>query len=156
MTLFNLINVQIFEDENDANSNDTNVTDVRGFGEGDTLFSNRASAVFIDQLRVKVSAQEWRFALGMTAVDSVSQDKLQISVDSLKLQSEKLLLANDSNRWEVKPSVPAKVYGEWVLPNGDIPTKIFISTHQPIAADSTHRLSQEVPLEKIPVRYNQE
>lgn len=156
MTLFNLINVQIFEDEKDANSQDTNVADVRGFGEGDTLFADQELAVLIDQLRVKVSAQEWRFALGMTSVDSTSQDELRISVDSLRLQSNKILLGDDSSSWEVKQSMPAQVFGEWYLPNGDIPTKLFISTYQQIAEDSTHQVRQEVPLDKIPVRYNQE
>jgi len=155
MTLFNLINVQIFEDEKDVNSHDTNVTEVRGFGEGDTLFANQESAVLIDQLRVKVSAQEWRFALGITSMDSTSQEKLQIRVDSLRLQSKKILLGIDSSSWEVRQTVPAQIYGEWALPNGDIPTKLFVSIEQQ-EADSTTRVSQEIPLHKIPVRYNQE
>ncbi len=156
MTLFNLINVQIFEDEEDVNGQDSNVADVRGFGEGDTLFADQETAVLIDQLRVKVSTQEWRFALGLTSIDSISQDKLQIQVDSLILQSDKVLMSNDSNIWKVQQLVPAQAYGEWVLPNGDIPTKLFISMYQGAAEDSTYQISQEVPLEKIPVRYNQE
>lgn len=156
MTLFNLINVQIFEDEKDASSQGFDVEEVRGFGEGDTLFVGQKKAIIINQLRVKVSAQEWRFALGMTSVDSISQDKLQIGVDSLKLQSGQVLLGNESSSWEVKQSIPAHVYGEWILPNGDIPTKLFISSYQQVAEDSTHQVSQEVPLDKIPVRYNQE
>jgi hypothetical protein len=156
MTLFNLINVQIFEDNKDTNGKDFNVEDVRGFGEGDTLFADRQTAVLINQLRVKVSAQEWRFALGMTSLDSISQDKLQIGVDSMKLKSNRMLLGNESSSWEVKQLAPAKVYGEWQLPNGDIPKKLFISIDQQISEDSTSRISQEVALDKIPVRYNQE
>ena len=155
MTLFNLINVQIFEDNKDTNGKDFNVEDVRGFGEGDTLFADRETTVFIDQLRVKVSAQEWRFALGMTSLDSISQDKLQIGVDSLKLKSNKMLLGNESSSWVVKQSTPAKVYGEWVLPNGDIPTKLFISMNQQVVEDSVNKVTQEILLDKIPVRYNQ-
>ncbi|PAU94137.1 hypothetical protein CK503_07950 [Aliifodinibius salipaludis] len=154
MTLFNLINVQIFEDEKDANSQGFDVEDVRGFGEGDTLFSDQASVVVIDELRIKVSAQEWRFALGLTSADSSSQDELEISVDSLSLQSKKML-SGDNNSWEVKQSAPAQVYGEWILPNGDIPTKLFISSDQKTGKDSTKKVSQEVPLDKVPVRYNQ-
>ncbi|WP_445664498.1 hypothetical protein [Fodinibius sp. AD559] len=156
MTLFNLINVQVFEDEKDANSQGFDVEDVRGFGEGDTLFADQESAVLIDQLRVKVSAQQWRFALGMTSIDSISQNRLQIRVDSLSLQSDKMLLGNDSSSWEVRQSKPVKIYGEWDLPNGDIPTKLFISMYQQIAGDSTLQVSRAIPLDKIPVRYNQE
>lgn len=156
MTLFNLINVQIFEDDKNAKGKEFNTTDARGFGEGDTLFQDRKNAVLIDQLRVKVSVQEWRFALGMTSVDSISQDKLQIGVDSLKLKSNKILLGNENSSWEVKQSAPAKVYGEWHLPNGDIPKKLFISIYEQVSEDSTNRISQEVSLDKIPIRYNQE
>lgn len=153
MTLFNLVNVQIFEDEKDTKSQGFDVEDVRGFGEGDTLFADQKSTVLINQLRVKVSAQQWRFALGMTSTDSINKKKLQIHVDSLKLQSNKTLLGNDSSSWEVTKSVPVGVYGEWILPNGDIPTKLFISMNQKIAADSTYQVTQEVPLDKVPVRY---
>lgn len=155
MTLFNLINVQIFEDEKDANSQGFNVEDVRGFGEGDTLFSDQAFAIVIDELRIKVSAQEWRFALGLTSANSSSQDELEISVDSLRLQSKKMLSGDENNSWEVEQSVPAQVYGEWILPNGDIPTKLFISSYQKTGKDSTKKVSREIPLDKVPVRYNQ-
>jgi hypothetical protein len=156
MTLFNLINVQIFEDEKDANSEGFDVEEVRGFNEGDTLFTEYSSPLVIDELRIKVSVQKWRFVLGMTSVDSISQDMLQIGVDSLKLQSDKILSGNENSSWEVTQSKPAKVYGEWELPNGDIPKKLFIGIQQQIGEDSTEKVTQEVPLDKVPVRYNQE
>lgn len=155
LTLFNLVNVQIFEDDKDANSQGFDVEEVRGFSEGDTLFSDQASPIVLDFLRAKVSAQEWRFAIGLGSTDSVSQNELKISVDSLRLQSKKILLSSDSNSWEVRQSLPAQVYGEWVLPNGDIPTMLFISMDQKITADSTKKVSREVRLGKVPVRYNQ-
>jgi hypothetical protein len=154
MTLFNLVNVQIFEGENEVDSQEFEIEDVRGFNEGDTLFSNQA-AIVIDELLVKVDAQEWKFVLGLSSTDSISQDKLKIGVDSLSLQSKKNLLANDSNSWKVKQSVPAQVYGEWLLPNGDIPTMLFISIYQQTGEDSLKKVTQQVPLDKIPVRYNQ-
>ncbi|WP_441001380.1 hypothetical protein [Fodinibius sp. SL11] len=154
MTLFNLINVQIFEDEKDANSQGFDVAEVSGFSEGDTLFANQVSKMVIEELRIKVSAQEWRFALRMTSTDSTSQDNLKISVDSLRLQSNKILLGSDSSSWEVK-QVPIQVHGEWTLPNGDIPTKMFLSMYQPTREDSVEKVTQEVPLDKLPVRYNQ-
>jgi hypothetical protein len=81
---------------------------------------------------------------------------LQIGVDSLKLQSDKILSGNENSSWEVTQSKPAKVYGEWELPNGDIPKKLFIGIQQQIGEDSTEKVTQEVPLDKVPVRYNQE
>ena len=155
MTLFNLINVQIFEDEKDANSQGFDVEDVRGFSEGDTLFFDQASSLVFDELRIKVSAQEWRFVLGITSSDSISQDILKIGIDSLRLQSGKILSGIDSNRWEVKRLVPAQVYGEWVLPNGDIPEKLFIKMEQKNEENSTKKVTKEVLLDKVPVRYNQ-
>jgi len=156
MTLFNLLNVQIFGDEKDSNSFDTNITEVRGVGEGDTLFAEQGSKLTIDQLRVEVSTQQWRFTISMTAVDSISQDELQISVDSLNLQSNKTLLGSESRSWEVRQTAPAKVHGEWILPNGDIPTKLYVSIYHQAGEDSTYQLNQEVPLNKVPVRYSKD
>jgi hypothetical protein len=156
MTLFNLINVQIFEDEQEVNRQEESVIEVRAIEEGDTLFADYSNALAINLLRIKVSAQEWRFALGLSSVDSLDQRQLQVKIDSLRLQSGKILSGTDDNPWEIEDTVPIEMSAEWELPNGDIPEILYISSFQYIESDSTKRIQQEIPLGKIPVRYNQE
>lgn len=154
MTLFNLINVQIFNDEKSDNQDLAKVEDVRGFSEGDTLFADHSVPIVIEKLRIKVDALDWRFELGLRALDSLAQDKLQIKVDSLQLQSNKVLLGDQNRFWQIQHDRPLKILAEWELPNGDIPQRMFISTIQKNgAADRRYKV---VPLGKIPVRYNQQ
>lgn len=156
MTLFNLINVQIFEDEQEVNQQKESVAEVRAVEEGDTLFADYSNALTINLLRIKVSAQEWRFALGLNPVDRLDQQQLQVEVDSLRLQSGKILSGTGDNLWEIDDTVIVGMSAEWKLPNGDIPEMLYISSFQYIESDSTKRVQQEVPLRKIPVRYTQE
>ncbi|GAA5521802.1 hypothetical protein LQ318_08605 [Aliifodinibius salicampi] len=156
MTLFNLINVQIFEGEQEVNQQNESIAELRAIEEGDTLFADYSNALTINLLRIKVSAQEWRFALGLNSVDSLVQQQLQVKVDSLKLQSGKILSGTGNNPWEIDDTVPLAMSAEWELPNGDIPGILYISSFQYIESDSTKRIQQEIPLGKIPVRYNQE
>ncbi len=156
MTLFNLINVQIFEDEKEVSQQGDDVVEIQEIEEGDTLFADYSNALTINQLRIKVSAQKWRFALGLNPVDSLDQQQLQVEVDSLRLQSGKILPGTGDNPWETEDTVPGEMSAEWELPNGDIPEMLYISSFQYIESDSTKRIQQEVPLGKIPVRYTQE
>lgn len=156
MTLFNLINVQIFEDEQEVNRQEESVIKVRAIEEGDTLFTDFSNALTINLLRIKVSAQEWRFALGLNSVDSLDQQQLQVKVDSLRLHSGKILSGIGENPWKIEDAVPARMSAEWELPNGDIPEVLYVSSLQYVESDSAKRIQQEIPLGKIPVRYNQE
>lgn len=156
MTLFNLIDAQMFGGDEPEAQSDDQVSDVRGVSEGDSLFVDNSAIITIDRLRVNVSAREWRFELELKAIDSLTQEELQFRVDSLILQSDKVLLGDDNSSWEVKNEQPVAIRGQWELPNGDIPTKFYVSSLQKISQDSSARLQQEVPLDKIPVRYNQE
>ncbi len=156
MTLFNLINVQIFEDEQEVNQQRESVAEVRAVEEGDTLFADYSNALTINLLRIKVSAQEWRFALGLNPVDRLDQQQLQVEVDSLRLQSGKILSGTGDNPWEIEDTVPVGMSAEWELPNGDIPEMLYTSSFQYIESDSTKRIQQEITLGKIPVRYTQE
>lgn len=156
MTLFNLIDSQMFGgDETKVESSEQSV-EVRTMSEGDSLFTDHSSSITLKRLRVRVSAQEWRFELGLEAVDSLSQDELQIRIDSLKLQSDKILLEEDSSAREIKNERPVTIYTQWELPNGDIPKRMYISSIQKVSLDSVARVQEEVFLDKIPVRYSRE
>lgn len=156
MTLFNLINVQIFEEEKATDVNEAYVTDVDGLGEGDSLFTETDAPLIIDKLRVEVDAQQWLFELGLRSLDSLHRyEELQIRLDSLKLQSNKTLIGDDSSLWAIKNERPVTIHAEWELPNGDIPTTLYLSMLQRTASDSMIRIQQKVPLHKIPVRYNE-
>ncbi len=156
MTLFNLIDSQMLGGEDPEAKSDEQVTEVQGISQGDSLFTEYATVVTVDTLRVNVSARNWRFVLGLRAADSVDQKELQLQVDSLKLQSEKVLRGDESYSWNIANELPVTAHGGWELPNGDIPTMLYISSRQKANQDSLARVQQEVPLDKIPVRYNQE
>ncbi|MEL7832680.1 hypothetical protein [Fodinibius sp. Rm-B-1B1-1] len=154
MTLFNLINVQIFDDEKSDEQASAKVEEVRGVSEGDTLFKGQPTPIIIDRLRIKVDAQDWRFEIGLRALDSLTQDELQVKVDSLQLQSEEMLLGDQNRFWQIQNQRPLNILAEWELPNGDIPQKLFISAVQ--VNGENGRRHEVVPLDKIPVRYNQQ
>lgn len=156
MTLFNLIDAQMFEgDETEVQGSEQSV-EVRAMSEGDSLFTDYSSTITLKRLRVRVSAQEWRFELGLQAVDNISQDELQISIDSLKLQSDKILLEENSSEREIKNERPVTINTQWELPNGDIPKEMYISSVQKVSSDSVAPIQEQVFLDKIPVRYSQE
>lgn len=157
LTLFNLINVQLFEDEKKDRPVTQSVTEVRGFGEGDTLFANYRSPVVIDEVKIEVSAQQWHFSFELTyPVGANESTPPQISVDSLELQSGKILQKGEFHSWEVEEGEAPEFKANWELPNGDIPLVIFMSSFQPVASDSVQKIQQEVTLDDIPVRYTRE
>lgn len=153
MTLFNLFNVQLFDDEQEENEQPETVVEVRQITEGDTLYRDYRFPLTVDLLRINVSAQQWRFELGLAFSDSVSQDQLQIEVDSMRLNSGSILSAEEKKSWEIPEPPARRVQAEWVLPNGDIPRVMYISSSQQRQGNPARRVQQEVPLGKIPVRY---
>lgn len=154
MTLFNLINVQIFEDE-EVRERSAPAAEVRQITEGDTLFRDYRSPVAIELMRINVSAQQWRFELELTTPDSVSQEHLRIEMDSMQLNSGRMLAAGGSSVWQLQEErSPPRLHAEWELPNGDIPRTLYISSIQQMPGDSARRVQQQVPLGNIPVRYN--
>lgn len=155
MTLFNLIDSQMFGGDENEIQQQEQAAEVREISQGDSLFKDQASPVIIDTLRVDVRGRDWRFKLGLRAVDSVRQETFQLQVDSLKLQSDKIMSSEDASFWQVVEEVPAGVYGSWDLPDGDIPTALYLSSWQAVDSDSLTHIQQEVPLDKIPVRYGQ-
>ncbi|SHG19522.1 hypothetical protein SAMN05443144_12121 [Fodinibius roseus] len=156
MTLFNLINVQIFDDE-EVQEQPEPVAEVRQVTEGDTLFRDYRFPVTIELLRINVSAQEWRFELGLSVPDSVDREPLEIELDSMQLNSGKILAAGRNRSWNIQEGhTPPRIQAEWELPNGDIPGTLYISSFQQMQNDTASRVQQEVPLGNIPVRYNRE
>lgn len=156
MTLFNLFNVQLFKDEQEMSEQPESVVEVRQITERDTIFRDYRFPIVVDLLRINVSAQQWRFELGLAFSDSLSQDHLQIEVDSIKLNSGIILSAEEKKSWEIQESPTHRIQTEWVLPNGDIPRIMYISSSQQQQENSAKRVQQEIPLGKIPVRYTRE
>ncbi|WP_372638664.1 hypothetical protein [Fodinibius sp.] len=155
MTLFNLINVQIFEDEEVRQPEQ--VAEVRQITEGDTLFRDYGSPITIELMRINVSAQQWQFELGLSLPDSVDREPLDIEVDSMRLNSGKIHATGGNSSWNVQEEYrPSRLQAEWELPNGDIPSTLYISSFQQMKNDTASRVQQEVPLGNIPVRYNRE
>lgn len=152
MTLFNLINVQIFGGgDEEINQKEEPVSEVQRFAEGDTLFKDYTSPVLIDEMRAKVSVQQWRFALRLVTLDT--WDTVHpLKIDSLQLQSGQVLDIQKTYDWEPKDT-ERSISDEWILPSGDIPVTLFITSEQPVSGDSSERVQQEVNLDNIPVRY---
>lgn len=155
MTLFNLINVQIFENDEEPNRQSwTADTEVQKFVEGDTLFADQSRPLVIDMIKARVSAQEWRFALQLTNPDT-SQLNPEVRIDSLELQSGKILDIQKKYDWNADGKV-SSFMDEWKLPSGDIPVILYISSEQPVSGDSIQFVQQEVRLGNIPVRYSRD
>ncbi len=154
MTLFNLINVQIFENDEEPNRQFQPDTEVQKFVEGDTLFADQPRPLVVDMIRAKVSAQEWRFALQLTNPDT-SQSNQDVRIDSLELQSGKVLDMQKTYDWSTDEKVRS-ILDEWELPSGDIPVILYISSEQPVSGDSIQFIQQKVRLGNIPVRYTRD
>lgn len=153
LTLFNLINVQLFEDEKqDVRERESDVA-VQELTEGDTLFADYAYPVVVDSMRMKVSARQWRFKLVFRLADTLSQHKPDIRIDSLQLNSGKILQGKDSYSWNTEGHAPLMV-ARWSVPSGDIPKWLFISSMQAVAEDSMRHITKEEKLGNIPVRYS--
>lgn len=153
LTLFNLVNVQIFGSEDDEiDQQKEPVTEMQRFAEGDTLFADYRSSVLIDQMRAKVSANQWHFVLRLINLDT--SDTIQpIKIDSLQLQSGQMLEVQKKYDWNTTDN-EFHISDEFSLPAGDIPVTIYISFVQPDSEDSKAYVQQEVKLDNIPVRYN--
>lgn len=153
LTLFNLVNVQIFGDgDEEAYHQEEPVAEVQRFGEGDTLFADYASPVFIDQMRAKVNTQRWYFFLRLVNIGST--DSVQpIKIDSMQLQSGQMLDVQKTYNWDTTDG-KLHISEEWILPSGDIPVTLYVSSNQSASGDTTTYIQQQVKLDNIPVRYN--
>lgn len=148
LTLFNLVNVQLFNNETDQMQKKSQPEQAVAFTEGDTLFADSNYPVVISAMQINVSAREWVFELQLLPSDTTIQAPLLVKVDSLELKNSDLL----SNSQEWSGSQPKSM--RWPLPNGQMPVKLYMSAQESVAEDSVRHLYQEVPLDNIPVRYS--
>lgn len=153
LTLFNLINVQIFEGEQELEQKEESVVEVRKLAEGDTLFTDYASPVIVESMKVKVSARDWRFELIFAYPGGVEKFNPKVRVDSMRLNSGRILQASDSYERQTSGEVP-RIRAEWELPSGDIPQMLFIRSVQAVSEDSNQTVYKEIPIGNIPVRYS--
>lgn len=153
LTLFNLINVQLFEEEK-VPEQQARPAEVEEFMVGDTLFADAATPIAISEILIKVSAQSWRFELTLAQSGSTAVVGNLVAIDSLKLKSGEVL--SDTQKWEVNKSSRLQKTFEWLLPSGDIPTVLYMSSRQSFSKDSVANLRLDVQLGNIPVRYSQD
>lgn len=154
MTLFNILNVQFFEDDEKEVASEEAVTQVDELAEGDTLWTDYAAPVLLKSIRIKVRGQDWKFELVFSPSDSTTEQDSLVQVDSLKLQSDEILRTDTTFSWQASEEGIPELIMEWKLPPGDIPTTLYLRSEQQIADDSTAMVPREAPLDKIPVRYN--
>ncbi|TYP94067.1 hypothetical protein LX73_1791 [Fodinibius salinus] len=154
LTLFNLINVQLFEDEKVVKQHAQPV-EVQEYMIGDTLFADTAVPITIADMLIKVSTQSWKFELALSRSRRIASAGSSVAIDSLKLKSGEVL--SDAQKWKMdKASKADTTTFNWLLPSGDMPTMLYMSAQQSLPKDSTNNLQQQVQLGKIPVRYSQD
>ena len=150
LTLFNLVNVQLFSDEKEEVQQVETVEEVQAYVEGDTLFTDYATPIVIRSMEIKVSARQWRYELLLMPADTATIMEKMVMVDSIRLESGKLLSSDQAQH----PGEGSRGYLlEWELPSGDMPQLIYMSSIQPVAPDSTATIQKEIRLGKIPIRY---
>ena len=153
LTLFNLINVQLFEDEK-AIRQQASPTEVREYIIGDTLFADSVTPITLQDMIIKVSPQSWRFELVLARSGSITTAGPLLTADSLKLKSGEIV--SDAQSWEMDNSSGSDTTRfSWMLPSGEIPTVLYISTQKSVQKDSASS-QQQVQLGNIPVRYAQD
>lgn len=151
LTLFNLINVQFFEEEKKMIPH-SQPASVRELVNGDTLLKEAPVPVILEDMLIKVSTREWYFELALSRSE-ISEGKISVlKVDSLKLNSGKIL--GGAREWK-EVGHAQKTMG-WQLPTGDIPSIVYVSTEQISAENSVQSFEQAVRLGNIPVRYRRE
>jgi len=150
LTLFNLVNVRFFEEKDKAESSQQ--VEVRKFSQGDTLFSETAVPLVIDDLSMKVNPQKWNFKLTLSTIDELEGQGFKLRVDSLKLSNEDIL--RDSKGWEAEGKGKLNQTLEWDLPSGEI-AKILYTTFQTSSPsqEDMSKITKEIHLGNLPVRY---
>ena len=156
LTLFNLINVQLFTDEQEQVPQFDTTREAKRYMEGDTLFADYAQPVVIRSMEIKVSARHWRYELSLMPADSSANMANNVVIDSLKLESGKVLTGGQASHIRPTTEEGPVHFLEWELPTGDIPRMMILSAIQPLGPDSTGTVQKEIRLGKIPIRYRQE
>lgn len=164
LTLFNLINVQLLEEDEKAPKDSRDeVTEIRTFTEGDTVYSDSEIPVLIKEMKVKVSAQQWRLDLQLGPADTMNITRLKninrfLRLDSLQLKSGMVLKKEQLTGIQNLEEVEEATYdykAELKLPSGDIPRVLYITSFQPVSSDSVMSVSRTLRLGNIPIRYEQ-
>lgn len=155
MTLFNLINVNLFSRESDRPTKTESTIEERTYGEGDTLLADTGTPVVIDHLMIKVDATNWM--MEMTLSQPVKETEFrEVFVDSLKLESGSVIRAAAEQNWQGGETGIPRLKISRKLPNGDRPRSIYFSISQTPSGDTQQFTQYEIPLGNIPVRYSQD
>lgn len=164
LTLFNLINVQLTEGDKEVTMESGNqVAEISTFTEADTIYSDSEIPVLIKEMKVKVSAQQWRLDLQLRPADTLNTYRLKnvnpfLRLDSLQLKSGAILRKEQLTGFKSSEMDEKSLFNyktDLKLPSGDIPQVLYLTAIQPVNADSTKAVSRTVRLGNIPIRYEQ-
>ncbi|MDZ7771704.1 MAG: hypothetical protein U5K31_03035 [Balneolaceae bacterium] len=141
LTLFNLVQVRLFEGEDPASEvrsqDPAAATDgLSVLGAGDRLtFEGDVPVLRLEEKMIMVAPEEWQFTLSL-APDSLSVlsegVQFRFFVDSLRLRSGELLEGKGPFRWPLEgegvqgqPEIQQFLW-RWAFPPGDLPQRVFV------------------------------
>lgn len=153
LTLFNLINVQLFTGGKEQAPQFRSEQNVGSVVEGDTLSIDAGQPYVIHTMKIRVSARHWRYELSLMPADTAIKEESSLRVDSLKLESGKTLVSEQAASIQKIGDAQPGYSAEWELPSGDIPQVLFLKTIRSLGPDSSEIFQKEVPLGNIPIRY---
>lgn len=152
LTLFNLVKVQIWEEEPRVEV-PAKTSQAEPLQPGDTLFAEQPPMIVFHEMQISVNAQSWTFILSFKT-ERVGQSEVPVSIDSLRLHSGRFLRDTGSNGLTKQAdSSSFETSYTWSLPSGDLPEVLFLTRLVRAGPDSTYRERQEILLGNIPVRY---
>jgi len=155
LTMFNLVKVQLWEEDKAPVREIPESEITQGLEAGDTLYTVRQSVITIDDMRMDVDPQTWRFEVKLVFYDD-SQLQTVVSVDSLLLNSGTVIPGGGQLKWETEDEdEKMEAEFEWEVPSGDIPQLLYLTLKEGFGPDSAKRINREVRLGRIPVRYRQ-
>lgn len=157
-TFFNLVKVQLFEEQKKTNG----VEKIRETGRkeaiatGDTLFAVSPGAVILQDKRISVTPYTWKFQMGFIS-DSQTAAHTYIHVDSLSLQSGRMLSVQQSLEWQKEQDARnARAHFGQEIPSGDMPYRIFLQLQPAPGADFLPVIRRTFLIGSVPVRYQRQ
>jgi len=172
LTFFNLIKFRLWDDgsSQEASSPKTTVTEVRKYAAGDTLFADSRQIITIHEMHIYVNPEAWDFELSLetSASGADAPGAFTLSIDSLQLDNNSII--RKSALWERKSTNQGEERQEtegnesedeekeweteWTIPNGRLPTQLFITWQRDVLPDSTAVIHKTFAIEKPPIRYH--
>lgn len=170
LTLFNLVSVQLWEEERQEATVEVGSAGLNLAEEGERYFRDTAGGVILRRMRIAVGPEGWRFRMEFSG-DSLTLDpdslssvppagegsvRWELAVDSLTLDSGQTLeprgpvaLLSASNAREMVASF------EWELPSGDLPAAAYLRLQRRVEGRPDVSVTEEMRFGNIPTRYRE-